>query len=318
MPIIFLNGKVTKQSFLDECRDRKIDPRDALFVFPSNDKHHGGKNNLHSYKTGSGLAKLAGELYYYNVATLGVPTMRQGCCGSSIQLNTVDNEDKELVDNAIVDLFTALGYGKTIFIVVRDQIPSEEQIGLVRNDSSTENKGADSREDKVEAKLSPRKNPVRGKYFDLVFENGKEPSFFGGEVKNADATTKALGNYIMRSGLLLLEELAACRGTIAIEKNLDKLETTHLHLKKAYEFGVTNSKSDAEDEWFKRPVDSCCDCILAVLSCGFWKREPLQELRQPPRSKTLGLGGQAIGLASSRSDLSEALLGDEQRNKNDY
>lgn len=301
MPIVFLEGKVTKESFLEECKQRGVTPSNALLIFASNDSHHKvGKHNLYNYKSGSGQARLAGELSSANVATLGIPTMRSGCCGGSVLLDVEENVgDKHLVDGALNDMFMAYGRKMTIFIMVREQLLLEE----VKDSKTTDNKGNDGKEHKGESKSSPDK---KGKYFDAksLFAIGKELSIFGGEVTNTNPRVKELGKYIMER-LLLLEKLdAAERGKQNTGEILKGLEEIAPLLKKAYEWGVRNSNQGIEyvnREWFRQlPASSCWDCFNYLC-----QKKP-EAIKQPNRGEGFGLGQSPSNtdLSSRSGDLS--------------
>jgi hypothetical protein len=96
--------EMTSKTFIDFVMSNKLTLENTVFVFPGNTSHQGGTNTLHSRKQGSGLADIANSLFEANVPTLGIPIR-------------VDNHQQ--AENAIHDIWRAIGFGYNIVIPVR-------------------------------------------------------------------------------------------------------------------------------------------------------------------------------------------------------
>ena len=114
MTIIYIQGKVDVAQFEQTCRQQHPpqDPKKVIFLFPGNSTHHGNGTTLFSIKSGGGLAVPAGLLGNKGYPVLSLPT-------TSMERWDTDLGQKKIVEEAIGDLYRAIGAGYSLMLPVR-------------------------------------------------------------------------------------------------------------------------------------------------------------------------------------------------------
>lgn len=110
--IVYIQGYINVSAFRKAASEHNLDPRKLVFIFPGNSSHHGANNNLFSIKGGGGLAVPAGQLGQLGYPVLSLPT-------TSMEHWETDDEQKQIVKNAIADLYRAFGAGYSLLLPIR-------------------------------------------------------------------------------------------------------------------------------------------------------------------------------------------------------
>ena len=97
--------------YLGFCIENRLNPANTVFVFPGNPTHH-LSHTAFSIKTGRGLARLA-----YDITNAGYPAL-------SLPTKDIDGHPN-LPNEAIGDLWKAIGYGLCLVVPVRKQVDTE-------------------------------------------------------------------------------------------------------------------------------------------------------------------------------------------------
>lgn len=114
MKFIYLKGWTDVASYEAQCRKNGLDPADrkVVFLFPGNSGHHGTNATLFSIKSGGGLASAANAIGQKGYPVLSLPT--------TTMEDWVNNaKQKATVQQAIEDLYRALGAGYSLMLPVR-------------------------------------------------------------------------------------------------------------------------------------------------------------------------------------------------------
>lgn len=115
MKFIYLKGWTDVASYEDRCRSNGLNPADkkVIFLFPGNVTHHGTNATLFSIKSGAGLASAANIIGKKGYPVLSLPT-------TSMENWAKDTKQQATVQQAIEDLYRALGAGYSFMLPVRD------------------------------------------------------------------------------------------------------------------------------------------------------------------------------------------------------
>lgn len=131
MPIIYIQDSVSVDSFERESRAVGLDPKQVIFLFPGNSSHHRPGITMFSVKSGGGLANAANQLGREGYATLSLPT-------TTMEKWSKDKSQQEVVQEAIVTVYRALGAGYSIMIPVRPHQGSLYFSGALDNTNNLE------------------------------------------------------------------------------------------------------------------------------------------------------------------------------------
>jgi hypothetical protein len=113
MAIFYFQGNIALESFKIFCADNLVARDKAVFIFPGNASHHTASHNLYSIKDGSGLANIARQLGEKGYPVLSLPT-------TGMEDWSISSTTQKLVDNAIADLWRAIGAGFDLILPVRE------------------------------------------------------------------------------------------------------------------------------------------------------------------------------------------------------
>ena len=111
--IIYIQGHIDVSVFQKTANEHGLDTTKLVFIFPGNNTHHGANTNLFSIKRGGGLAKPAGQLGELGYPVLSLPT-------TSMENWEKNLGQKAIVENAIADLYRAVGAGYSLLLPVRE------------------------------------------------------------------------------------------------------------------------------------------------------------------------------------------------------
>ena len=116
MPIIYIEGHVSVDTYKKKCSP--LHPSKVVFIFPGNSSHHGVGTTIFSIKSGAGLAAAAGQLGREGYPTLSLPT-------TSMEHWSTDGRQKQMVEQAIADLYRAAGAGFCLMLPVRKHMNTQ-------------------------------------------------------------------------------------------------------------------------------------------------------------------------------------------------
>ena len=93
--------------------------RGALFIFPGNAGHHSPQHTLYTNKSGGGIGVLAGLLGKAGYPVLSLPTTDMEQWKPHHAAETPSTQ-QTTVDNAIMDLYRAVGAGRHLMLPIRE------------------------------------------------------------------------------------------------------------------------------------------------------------------------------------------------------